>query len=135
MPFHERRAFYLAYRLRDQLAWYTKRSQDHKRTADLWFAVGIVSELAAVIFAVLLVVTPGWPNMIGLLSTVTASSATLARLRGDNEASRRYALAAQELALIQRRIETSTERTFADRVIEAEAAISREHKMWAAKHG
>jgi hypothetical protein len=135
MPFHERRAFYLAYRLRDQLAWYTKRSQDHKRTADLWFAVGIVSELAAVIFAVLLVVTPGWPNMIGLLSTVTASSATLARLRDDNEASRRYALAAQELALIQRRIETSTERTFADRVIEAEAAISREHKMWAAKHG
>lgn len=135
LAFEERRATYLEQRVRDQLRWYSTRAHDHKRASDFWFVTGLVSEMAAVAYAVLLVVTPSWPNVIGLLSTFTAASATLARLRGDNEVSQRYGLAAQELAMIQHRLESSTTHTFSERVMEAEGAISREHKMWAVKHG
>jgi SMODS and SLOG-associating 2TM effector domain 3/SMODS and SLOG-associating 2TM effector domain 1 len=134
LPFEERRTTYLEQRVRDQLRWYSKRAREHKRRSDFWFVVGVVSEMAAIAYAVLLVVTPSWPNVIGLLATFTAASATLARLRGDNEVSQRYGLAAQELAMIQHRLEASTTHTFSERVMEAEAAISREHKMWAVKH-
>lgn len=133
LTFEERRAEYLEDRVRDQLRWYARRSHDHERTASFWFTAGIIAEVAALGYAIVLVASPTWPNIIGLLSTVTAASATLARLRGDNEVAQRYALAAQELATIQHRIEASNPHTFPARVVEAESAISREHTMWAAK--
>lgn len=135
LSFEARRATYLEQRVRDQLRWYSRRAREHKRVSDRWFVIGVVAEMAALAYAVLLVATPSWPNVIGLFSTFTAASATLARLRGDNEVSQRYGLAAQELAMIQHRLENSTTHTFSERVMEAEGAISREHKMWAVKHG
>ena len=87
----------------------------------------------AIAAALALVFNPHLINLIGVFSTVTAASTTLSRLRGDSEVAQRYALAAEELAMIQLRVRSASEAVFPDRVIEAEAAISREHKMWAAK--
>jgi hypothetical protein len=133
LGFEERRSVYIEARVRDQLNWYSRRSGDHKRNADRWFVTGVVFEGLAIAAALTLIFNPHLINLIGVFSTVTAASTTLARLRGDSEVAQRYALAAEELAMIQLRIRSATEATFPDRVIEAEAAISREHKMWAAK--
>jgi hypothetical protein len=133
LGFEDRRTVYVAERVRDQLTWYSRRSGDHKRNADRWFVTGVVFEVAAIAAALALIFNARLINLIGVFSTVTAASTTLSRLRGDSEVAQRYALAAEELAMIQLRIRSASEATFPDRVIEAEAAISREHKMWAAK--
>lgn len=133
LGFEDRRTVYITARVRDQLTWYSRRSGDHKRNADRWFVTGVVCEALAIAAALMLVFNPHLINLIGVFSTVTAASTTLARLRGDSEVAQRYALAAEELAMIQLRVKSASEAVFPDRVVEAEAAISREHKMWAAK--
>jgi hypothetical protein len=133
LGFEDRRTVYIAERVRDQLLWYSRRSGDHKRNADRWFVTGVVFEVLAIAAALSLIFNSRLINLIGVFSTVTAASTTLARLRGDSEVAQRYALAAEELAMIQLRIRSASETAFPERVIEAEAAISREHKMWAAK--
>lgn len=135
LPLDQRSAVYLRYRLKDQLVWYAERSLSLKKLSDRWFLAGIAFEALALGSAILLVASPTGANFIGVFSTATAATVSLSQLRGEGENAERYALAAQELSLIESRLRTGDEKSFAECVKEAEAAISREHKMWAAKRG
>jgi hypothetical protein len=135
LTFDERRTLYIRYRLQDQLAWYTRSSEALKRQGDLWFLGGALFEVLALAAAIFLIASPTGGNFIGLFSTAAAAAVSLSQLRADSEAADRYALAAQELSIIEPRMENADEKTFAECVKEAEAAISREHKMWVAKRG
>jgi len=133
LSIHQRRAAYDELRLGDQLNWYTKRSATLRRSNDRWFVAGIAFEILALGSAMVLIAFPTGPNLIGIFASATAAATTFSRLRGDSEVADRYALAAQELSMIRGRLQASNEHTFSDSVKDAEAAISREHKMWAAK--
>jgi hypothetical protein len=133
LPFHQRRAAYQRLRLNDQLAWYNSRSGTLRRGNDRAFAAGIAFEVLALGSAMALIALPTGPNLIGVFAVATATATTLSRLRGDAEVADRYALAAQELSMIRARAQTAGERAFPDSVKDAEGAISREHKMWAAR--
>jgi len=133
LSFHQRRTAYDDLRLGDQLNWYTKRSATLRRSNDRWFVAGIAFEILALGSAMVLIAFPTGPNLIGIFASATAAATTFSRLRGDSEVADRYALAAQELSMIRGRLQASSEHTFPESVKDAEAAISREHKMWAAK--
>lgn len=133
LPFHRRRSAYESLRLDDQLSWYSARSLMLRRGNDRAFAVGILFEVLALGSAMVLIAFPTGPNLIGIFAVTTGAATTLSRLRGDAEVADRYALAAQELSMIRGRLETARERDFPASVKDAEAAISREHKMWASK--
>lgn len=133
LSFHQRRKAYDELRLGDQLNWYTTKSATLRRSNDRWFAAGIAFEILALGSAMVLIAFPTGPNLIGIFASATAAATTFSRLRGDSEVADRYALAAQELSMIRGRLQASNEHTFSDAVKDAEGAISREHKMWAAK--
>jgi hypothetical protein len=133
LPFHQRRSTYVQARLNDQLSWYSSRSVMLRRSNDRAFVAGIVFEVLALGAAMALIAFPTGPNFIGIFAVVTAVATTLSRLRGDTEVADRYALAAQELSMIRDRVEAATEHNFPESIKDAEGAISREHKMWAAK--
>ena len=133
LSLHQRRRAYDELRLGEQLKWYTKKSAKLRRSNDRWFAAGIAFEVLALGSAMVLIAFPTGPNFIGIFASATAAATTFSRLRGDSEVADRYALAAQELSMIRLRLQASNEHTFSDAVKDAEAAISREHKMWAAK--
>jgi hypothetical protein len=133
LSFHQRRSAYDELRLRDQLSWYTTKSATLRRSNDRWFVAGIAFEILALGSAMVLIAFPTGPNLIGIFASATAAATTFSRLRGDSEVADRYALAAQELSMIRLRLQASNEHTFSDAVKDAEAAISREHKIWAAK--
>ena len=133
LPFHQRRTAYEKLRLNDQLSWYSSRSVMLRRGNDRAFVVGIIFEVLALGSAMALIAFPTAPNLIGVFAVTTAAATTLSRLRGDTEVADRYALAAQELSMIRGRLQLASEQQFPESVKDAEAAISREHKMWAAK--
>jgi hypothetical protein len=131
----ERRAVYLKDRVTDQHGWYRTKATQNRRDAAIWFWVGLTAQLCAVVASAARLALPGSINFVGLFLSFAAVALAWSQLRRHDELGRSYELAAQELsgATTLLRNATGSEAEFVELVAQTEGAISREHKMWAAK--
>lgn len=131
----ERRAFYAAFRAREQQHWYTRNAQRNRTYKETWYWSILVLQLGACGFALAASrVGPPAVNATGILMTLSASAAAWNLARRHEELSNSYSLAADELAKIYDLIRlASTENEFLKLVDQGEEAISREHTMWCAR--
>jgi len=134
LPLAGRKGVYVKERVMDQVNWYTGKTQANRRSAGMWFWIGLAGLALALLWAVMRVVSLGSLNLIGFFSSVAASVTAWTQLRRYDELSKSYGLAAQELMIARGLVEgASDEAAFTEAVKDAEGAISREHTMWVAR--
>ena len=132
----QRRDLYRAARIGDQMAWYRRKGQTHRQRSTQFFWLALAAQLAAIAAAGLVVADPSLArfNVMGLLAAIATAATAISQLHRNDELSRTYGLASQELSLIDglaERVETEAHLTSI--VTDAESAISREHTLWVAK--
>lgn len=136
LPLDQRLDWYRRNRILDQVEWYRSKASENSVAARHWYWASIVSQVAALVAAVLTVVDEPRIDAVGVLATVSASVTAWSSLRRHDDLSRTYAVASQELlAISDLAEEVTTEPELSEFVQLAEAAISREHTMWIAKRG
>lgn len=128
----ERKNIYLTERIEDQRKWYATKAKMNQSWENRWFAGIIITQLLAFICAILVINFPNSAvNMTGLFSTIATSALAWMQVKRHQELSKAYSITAQELSIIAESCEhVQNENEFSDFVINAETAISREHKLW-----
>lgn len=128
----ERKNIYLTERIEDQRKWYATKAKMNQSWENRWFAGIIITQLLAFICAILVINFPNSAvNMTGLFSTIATSALAWMQVKRHQELSKAYSITAQELSIIAESCEhVQNEKEFSDFVINAETAISREHKLW-----
>lgn len=129
------RDVYLSQRVNDQQVWYAESSAANQRYRNIWFAMLVLFQGAALATAIFLIVNPTFPWRASAVFT-TLASATIAwgQLKRFQELAQAYGLAALELGFIAVRApHVRTRADLARFVNDAETAISREHAMWVAR--
>lgn len=134
-PFTQRREHYLRGRVQDQVRWYRSKAQLNARNQIRFLLITIVLEFAGVLGAVLRIADVVDVDLLGVVAAVAAGAASWAQTRQYGQLSRAYAVAANELAIIEAQAKVQPEQRWSRFVDEAEEAISREHTLWRASRG
>ena len=131
----ERLDYYLEERVHDQRSWYTSKANQHASSASRWFWGVLALQTLAVTTAVLVAVFgPLRVDLVAILVTFAAIGIAWDQGRRNEELSRTYALAAQELSALESLApRKDIKQTFSQYVSEVEDAISREHTLWCAR--
>jgi hypothetical protein len=132
----QRLRMYRAARIADQMAWYRRKGQTHRRRSVQFFWLALAAQLAAIATAFVVVADPALArfNVMGLLAAIATTATAISQLHRNDELSRTYGLALQELSLIDGVAESvETQAQLTTIVSDAEGAISREHTLWVAK--
>lgn len=130
----QRRAIYLAGRVRDQQDWYSQKSEHNKDQAKFWRRNLVAIEFAAVLLG--LARAFGWfdIDLLGVGAALGAGIAAWLQMKKYGVLATSYALTAHEVGLLSASVEDAqTESTWAQAVHDAEAAFSREHTTWLAR--
>ncbi|MET8151808.1 DUF4231 domain-containing protein [Actinoplanes sp. NPDC049668] len=132
--FAQRKEAYLVNRIQNQRNWYEHRSRAAERNGNLFLIGAIALEFAGVLAAALRVAAVIRFDLLGIISAIVAGLAAWSQTRQYGSTARAYALAANELSLIETKTGLVAEADWPPFVAEAEAAISREHTLWTALH-
>jgi len=133
-PLDARRAAYDTERLRDQLAWYRRRGDQHAAQRDVWTWMSIGLQVSAFVLAGLRFFEVIGVDLVGIATTAAAGAVAWQRGHDHAGVTEAYGRTAQELLEISRTIAAaSTEREWANFVANAEMAMSREHTSWWAR--
>lgn len=130
-----RKLIYVDQRIREQRAWYTKRSKQNSDDSSKMLFWLILCQGIAVSAAIILVRWPNFNfNFASIFSAASAAIIAWLQLKRFQELAFSYAQAAHELGLIiAREQHVISEEDFSQFVSDAENAISREHTMWLAR--
>jgi SMODS and SLOG-associating 2TM effector domain 3/SMODS and SLOG-associating 2TM effector domain 1 len=133
----QRREFYIASRLNDQIKWYLGKAKYNARRSRHWLVLSIVAQLVAIVAAYIALRSHAHWNFVPFLTTVAASCVAWSQAKNFDELSESYRMAKDELCQIkdEQVSRAATEAEFLDAVVNSEGAISREHTMWAARSG
>lgn len=131
----ERIDVYSRERINDQKGWYGNKSKENRSSQGKWFWAIIVSQIAAVISSILMIVWHTSPiNPTGIIAAMTAAFFSWIQVKSHQGLAQSYAVAAYELGLVADRIQyVKTDEDVSQFVSDAENAISREHTLWAAR--
>jgi hypothetical protein len=134
-PLGERRAEYARLRVADQEAWYGDKAEWNRSRARQWGWASIVLEVVGLVAAS--AKAGGWledVDVLGIVATILAAVVAWTNAKQHTTLAESYAVAAQDLADVQSRIDRQTsEEEWAEFVANAEAAMSREHTVWRAR--
>ena len=130
----DRKAYYLASRVKDQQGWYTRKAKANKDAARNWQCVGAACYVAGVAMVLLHVrfVNITFP----VEPVIVMASAVLGwmQIKKFNELASAYALTAHEIGLAETVItDAKTEQDFSKAINEVELVFSREHTQWIAR--
>ncbi|MFE4973437.1 DUF4231 domain-containing protein [Kitasatospora sp. NPDC056651] len=138
-PLAVRREVYLAERIQLQHDWYRAKARYCARTGHWAGLLGVLLPALGLVLALLRALGAFTYDALGTVSAVAASVTAWAQLRQYRPLAAAYALAAEELAQIQRQLaqldlgSMEAEETWARLARDAEDAISREHTTWQAR--
>jgi hypothetical protein len=137
LPVEQRRDLYVKERLEDQAKWYAGKAEVNRRRTNRLFWAALAAQVLALALAVWQVAFPSAGlSLVGPLLALAAAFTAWTQLGRNDELSKSYALANQELLSIKAVLDTvGTEQELAQLVRDGEGAISREHTMWVAKRG
>ncbi len=130
----ERKAYYLAHRIRDQRSWYSKKSRANKKSLRNWIVICTLVYIVATISVLLRIRYPDTLLFTEPLIVIASSLIGWTQIRKYAELASSYSLASHEIGIIEGRVpEIQTEVDFSNFVNEAELAFSREHTQWIAR--
>jgi SMODS and SLOG-associating 2TM effector domain 3/SMODS and SLOG-associating 2TM effector domain 1 len=129
-----RRLVYQRDRIKDQLDWYARRSNDHDKSAKWWLGAAITASAAGIVMAVLKFFLIDI-DLLGVFAAVASSAIAWNQLNQHRNQATAYTVTARELNIIHDQIEHVPDDEWAAFAEGAEDAISREHTMWAARRG
>ena len=134
LPLDERIERYRKDRIEGQQTWYASNSRKNATRANIWAAAGITSTALALLIGIICAVNDWTFDAVGLFSALAASIAAWLVLKQHQILARSYAVASNELSVIDTQIRARTwdEDAWARYVNDAEEAISREHTSWRA---
>lgn len=131
----ERLNHYVEKRIKEQRAWYAKKSGFNKRRKALWFYFALFSYFA--VFASILggkFTSFDSDLFVNVLLVSITSSIGWLQIKRHGELAASYQLTAHEIGtLLQTKDEVKEESDLSDYVNKAEFAFSREHTQWAAR--
>jgi hypothetical protein len=134
--FSTRRQTYLEGRIRDQQAWYARKSARNGTLANRWTIAAVVVEFAGLVGGGLRAFGELDVDLLGVCAALAAAIAAWLQAKQHQTLATAYGVTAQELASVAAELETlSDEADWADFVGGAEEAISREHTLWRASRG
>jgi len=130
--FDKRRDFYLSCRIKDQLRWYNSKAEENYKWRDRWFIAIVISQLLALISAILHALWPIVPvNSTGFFAALATAFLSWLQVKRHQDLSQSYALAAQELETIESLVDQiNSDESLSAFVSQTESAISREHTLW-----
>jgi SMODS and SLOG-associating 2TM effector domain 3/SMODS and SLOG-associating 2TM effector domain 1 len=130
-----RRRTYLADRISDQRQWYGNGARKNAVSRTVYFASIFLSQAAAVLTAILLIVRPHSSILLtGFFATLAGALFGWTEVKRFRELSQSYAVAALDLSFIETAgLRALSQHAFAAFVSDAENAISREHTLWLAR--
>lgn len=135
MALSERKSYYIKNRIEDQKVWYTDKADSNKKAYDFWFYVIIGCQALAILFVVVLLINPesNW-NIVGLLTTLSASAISWLQIKQHQELKQAYTTATAELNFIKElSYNIESEEQLSEFVLDSENAVSREHTLWLAQ--
>ena len=131
---HERKAFYLTDRIKEQRKWYAGRARRNKKSLRTWVVVCVLVYLAAVISVLMRIQYPHTMLPIEPLIVIASTLVGWIQIKRYSELASAYSLAAHEIGIIEKRAnDAKTNEQFSDFVNESEVAFSREHTQWIAR--
>lgn len=130
-----RRDAYKRDRIEDQIAWYMRRAGDHRRLARTWLTITILASFAGLVGASLKFVGVFSLDLLGVAAACASAAIAWNQLNQHRMQATAYVLTARELNIIRERVDKVEDAQWALFVSDSEDAISREHVMWAARHG
>lgn len=137
LSLERRQDIYHKDRIQDQRKWYSNKARANQTSERRLFYAVIASQVIAVGCGLLATFSATMPlGFVGVFSASAAALLAWLQVKRHQELSQAYGVAAHELGLISNEIAyISEDDDFADFVADAEAAISREHTLWAARRG
>ncbi|MCA9601668.1 MAG: DUF4231 domain-containing protein [Myxococcales bacterium] len=130
----DRISVYVRERIDDQLLWYAQKAIWNRTRAKWWLGTMISLEAIAVIlglFRALEVVDVDW---LGILSAAAASVGAWQQVKNYSVLSEAYSVTSHEVQLVKGSTQPGlSESEWAQAAHDAEAAFSREHKLWVAR--
>ena len=127
----ERKEYYLAYRVRDQKTWYSKKASYNSKRKGYWLATTMALQVCAVVFSIIQFSSSWSVNLVPILMTCTAASIAWSRMRRYGELAQSYTMVAFELEDLEGiSSDVTQESEFCQFVNDVEYAISREHTLW-----
>ena len=134
LPVADRLQIYLAARIDDQQAWYTRRSEDHGASSRRWFRVTIGLSGTALLLAIVGVVWLPANGVLGVVTTAGSCAVAWTQIHRYTELAHSYGFTSQEIGLLHPKSITATDEVLLARfVADCETAFSREHAMWRAR--
>jgi hypothetical protein len=131
----ERKEIYAKFRVADQHAWYAKKANLNRTTANRFFSALILINVLAVVGAILRIrffEVPFWPTDVFVAGSACVLSWIQAKRFSELAVS--YALTAHEIGIIKENsLQSQTDEEFSLFVGDAENAFSREHTQWVAR--
>jgi hypothetical protein len=129
-----RQDIYLEYRLADQRQWYAGRAVENDAAATRWRSTMFVGQIAGVLGGIAVAADVWDVNGLGIAAAATAAATAWLRTKEFERLADAYAVTQRELASIEAAfVRPRDEKVWADFVADTEAAISREHTLWAAR--
>ena len=122
-------------RVQDQLEWYSRKAEFNAKR-ETWLSWGAAAiTFGGMIVAVLQIMNVFDFDGVGIAAAAAAALTAWAQAQQHRTLASAYALASQELSLVQAQMQEIKESDWAQAVSDAEEAISREHTMWLARRG
>jgi len=136
LDFKDRKEFYKANRIEDQIKWYGDKSEQNGLRAKIWSYLMVSFQFGAAIYLFAFFYTVKTINLNNILVFLATSVIGIMEVNKFKELHQSYAFTKQELNIIKTKlIVIKDENEFKEFVIDAEQAISREHTMWLARRG
>ena len=133
-PLSRRVEEYQRHRVKDQMEWYCSKSEFNEQRGQYWSWLAILAQVVGMGLGIVGLVQHLDFDFVGLLSAAAAAAVAWSAVKQHEVLARSYAVASNELGIIDAQISDSTwdEEGWAAFVNEAEEAISREHTSWRA---
>lgn len=132
-PLAERRHAYRTGRVIDQQTWYATKAEFHRRRAGFYRTAMLILETIGVAGALAKAVNVVDFDLAGIVAALVSAFAAWTVTRQHTATATAYVVASHELGIIRDLLDHEfEEEQWSSAVVDAEAAISREHTMWRA---
>ena len=116
-------------------AWYVVKAAANRKLGRQWYAGVVFCQLAAAVYAIVLVSNPGDVNAVEFLTIATTACLSWMQTRQHQQLAQSYGLAAHQLGLLAHaRREDAEESALCALVERAEQVISGEIGKWYSQH-
>lgn len=125
-------AFYLKYRLNDQISWYSRKSISNGKSSSRLYIAALITIVVGILLSILTIANVILPlGYLSFFTTVMATIFSYREMKRSEELETTYGVAAEELRGLKSALMNSKVETEIMELIELiENAVSREHKIW-----